>query len=84
MSKLLVRKAEKDNKKSEIGTKEKCVKKSYISIFQCSHSATFLSRHNTFIFLIISGLQKFRFYTHPLFTYHPPFFHYLFSNFADE
>ena len=29
-------------------------------------------------------LQKLYFYTHPLFTYHPPFFHYLFSNFADE
>lgn len=78
MSKLLVR------KRQIFGAKEKCVKKSYISIFQCSHSATFHSRSNEFIFLTISGLQKSHFYTHPLFTYHPPFFHYLFSNFADE
>ena len=58
--------------------------KRYISIFQCSHSATFHSRSNEFIFLTISGLQKSHFYTHPLFTYHTSFFHYLFSNFADE
>lgn len=30
--------------------------KRYISIFQCSPSATFQSRHNTFISLTISGL----------------------------
>ena len=58
--------------------------KRYISIFQCSHSATFHSRSNAFIFLTISGLQKSHFYTHPLFAYHTSFFHYLFSNFADE
>ena len=58
--------------------------KRYISIFQCSHSATFHSRHSTFILLIISRLQKLYFCTHPLFTYHTSFFHYLFSNFADE
>ena len=58
--------------------------KRYISIFQCSHSATFHSRHNLIIFRIINDLQMFYFYTHPLFAYHTSFFHYLFSNFADE
>ena len=69
MSKLLVRKRQIFGaKESEIGTKEKCVKKSYISIFQCSHSATFHSHRNAFIFLIISGLQKVSFL-------HPSTFH---------
>lgn len=58
--------------------------KRYISIFQCSHSATFHSRHSTFILLIISRLQKL-YFLHPS-TFHlsPTIFHYLFSNFADE
>lgn len=56
MSKFCKQEKQKKTIKSEIGTKEKCVKKSYISIFQCSHSATFHSHHNTFISLTTSGL----------------------------
>ena len=42
--------------------------KRYISIFQCSHSATFHSRHSTFILLIIRRLQK-------IYFLHPSTFH---------
>jgi len=56
-----------------------------ISVYFSVHTLPlFNNAHRQLYFSLSTTYKKFRFYTHPLFTYHPPFFHYLFSNFADE